>query len=69
MHHRLEALVVKAEQLLGRFDDNSQLIVILATIDAGSVRGGTNLDHQDRRLRKGWDFHDSIVVHQQDARS
>jgi hypothetical protein len=50
LHHRAESAVIEAEYLRGRLHHDAHLVVVLATGQAGSVRGRAHLHQQDRRV-------------------
>jgi len=49
-----EALVVEAQDLRRGLHDHAHLVVVLAARQTGPVRGGADLDEQDRGLGQRW---------------
>lgn len=52
LHDRREAALAEPEHVLGRFDGNTHLVVVLAT-GTGSVRGRSDLDEEDGEAGSG----------------
>jgi hypothetical protein len=48
LHDGLEPRLAESEHLLGGLDDDAELVVVLTSRQAGSVRARTDLDEQDR---------------------